>query len=208
MSPIGTRIDELIAAGRWMAARGCLPATSGNLSARVAGDQIVVTTSGGDKGDLRPDDFIAVDLNLGLNLGLDAAAPARRASAETPLHLALYRGRPDIGVVLHGHSIASTLVSQRLAGERRIVFRGYELQKAFSGVTTHEATVEVPIFENTQDLAALAAMISAGVPAAPCLLIAGHGFYAWGPAVADARRHVEALEFLLQCELEKARMRP
>jgi methylthioribulose-1-phosphate dehydratase len=191
--------QELIAAGRWMAARGHLPATSGNLSARLSPEQALVTASGGDKGDLGTDSFLVVDI---------AALPPTRASAETPIHLALYRARPDIGAVLHGHSIASTLVSQRLVAEGRIVLTGYELLKAFGGVKTHEVSVEVPIFPNTQDMVALAAVISAAVPAAPCLLLSGHGFYAWGPSVADARRHAEALEFLLQCELEKARIRP
>jgi methylthioribulose-1-phosphate dehydratase len=192
--------DELIAAGRWMAAQGLLPATSGNLSARVDRAQVVVTTSGGDKGNLQPEDFLVVDI------GIDGPPPSR-ASAETPLHLALYRRRPDIGAILHGHSIASTLTSQLLADGGRIVLSGYELEKAFAGVRTHEAAVEIPVFENSQDMAALAAEVSAGVAGAPALLLAGHGFYVWGESVADARRHVEALEFLLRCELEKARMR-
>ena len=36
--------------------------------------------------------------------------------------------------------------------------------------------------------------------------IAGHGLYAWGRSMAEARRHVEAFDFLLACELEKGRL--
>ena len=43
--------------------------------------------------------------------------------------------------------------------------------------------------------------------AVPGFLLAGHGLYAWGATAADARRHVEALEFLLACRLEERRLR-
>jgi len=32
-------------------------------------------------------------------------------------------------------------------------------------------------------------------------LIEGHGLYTWGATVDDAVRHIEALEFMLECEL-------
>jgi methylthioribulose-1-phosphate dehydratase len=38
-------------------------------------------------------------------------------------------------------------------------------------------------------------------------LIDGHGLYAWGHDMAEARRHLEAFEFLLNCELEMRKMR-
>ena len=191
-------IDGLIAAGRWMASRGMVPATSGNLSARVSPDRVIVTLSGGDKGDLGRGDF--------LEIPVDAPPPAR-ASAETPVHLAIYRRRPEVGAVLHGHSIASTLVSMRHAGEGGLALRGYEIAKAFTGVRSHETTVVIPIFPNTQDMEALAVEIGDVPAGAPGLLLAGHGFYVWGASIKDARRHADALDFLLHCELEKARMR-
>jgi methylthioribulose-1-phosphate dehydratase len=38
-------------------------------------------------------------------------------------------------------------------------------------------------------------------------LIDGHGLYAWGRDMAEARRHLEAFEFLLHCELELRKLR-
>jgi methylthioribulose-1-phosphate dehydratase len=32
-------------------------------------------------------------------------------------------------------------------------------------------------------------------------IIAGHGVYAWGESVAEALRHIEALDYLFECEL-------
>jgi methylthioribulose-1-phosphate dehydratase len=37
-------------------------------------------------------------------------------------------------------------------------------------------------------------------------LINGHGIYTWGHDMAEARRHLEALEFLLCCELDLRRL--
>ena len=31
-------------------------------------------------------------------------------------------------------------------------------------------------------------------------LIQKHGLYTWGDSLADARRHLEAIEFLMECE--------
>lgn len=200
------RIPELIAAGRWMSQRGFLPATSGNLSCRLTPAHVAVTASGGDKGALREEDILVADI---------AVEPPARASAETPLHLQLYRDRPDCGAVLHGHSLVSTLLSQARAGHDAILLSGYELLKAFAGVRSHDAVVEVPVIANSQDMDGLAAQVAArllqrrpGVQPAPCYLLSGHGFYAWGETLAEARRHVEALDFLLTCEWEKTRTRP
>ncbi len=37
-------------------------------------------------------------------------------------------------------------------------------------------------------------------PATHGYLVASHGLYTWGTSIADARRHVEAFEFLFECE--------
>jgi methylthioribulose-1-phosphate dehydratase len=191
--------NELVSVGRWMSARGFLPATSGNLSCRVSATHVAITASGCDKGELSPSDVLVVGID-------EPAAP--RTSAELPLHLQLYRDRPATGAVLHGHSLAATLVSASYLAEGRLVLSGYELLKAFRGVTSHEASVEVPIFANDQDMKALSASVSARlarVPQAVCYLLAGHGAYAWGESMGEARRHLEALEFLLSCQLERVR---
>jgi methylthioribulose-1-phosphate dehydratase len=192
--------EALCAAGRRLAARGWLEATSGNLSCRVDGRRIAVTLSGREKGALTPADIVAID---------GRAPPPAGVSAETPLHLSLYRRDPAIGAVLHVHSLAATLASQRAAGRGGIVLEGYEMLKALAGVATHEASVTLPVFANDQDVPALAERVEARLGHGPGMvgyLLAGHGLYAWGGGIADAMRHVEALDFLLTCELEKERL--
>ena len=67
----------------------------------------------------------------------------------------------------------------------------------------------LPIFENTQDIAALAETTKrffSENPQVPGYLIRGHGLYTWGSSIDDCLRHVEAIEFLLECELEMLRV--
>lgn len=187
--------SALIAAGRLFHQRGWVPATGGNFSARLPGERMLITASGCHKGELAPDDFLEADLD-GRPL-----ASARKASYETLLHCQLYRHDAAIGAVLHTHSIANTVLSRRL---KRVRLAGYELLKLLPGVTTHEAAVEVPVFANDQDIARLSAAVDAHMkrhPQTPAYLIAGHGLYAWGDDVAQARWRVEALEFMFACEL-------
>ncbi|MBB3103655.1 methylthioribulose 1-phosphate dehydratase [Azomonas macrocytogenes] len=190
--------QAIIEAGRFLYARGWSPATSSNYSARLTSTEALLTVSGKHKGILGADDLLAVDMH-GNSLEQD-----KKPSAETLLHTQLYRSRPDIGAVLHTHSVNATVLS-RLTLSDSLVFADYELQKAFSGVSTHESQVLVPIFDNDQDIARLAAKIQPWLDAHPdCVgyLIRGHGLYTWGTKVSDALRQVEAFEFLFECELK------
>ncbi len=188
--------DQLIAAGRFLFERGWVPATSGNFSARLPGDRIALTVSGRHKGRLSRDDILIADM---AGNSLDA----RKPSAETPLHVSLYARLPHANVILHPHTVESTVLS-RVSGER-IAFQSYELLKAFPGIKTHETTLNVPIFPNDQDTQRLARTVDGYMhqhPRIPAYLIREHGFYTWGEDIDAVLRHVEALQFLLTCELE------
>ncbi|MCW1245813.1 methylthioribulose 1-phosphate dehydratase [Pseudomonas sp. SAICEU22] len=190
--------QQIIDAGRFLYGRGWSPATSSNYSTRLSADQALLTVSGKHKGQLCIDDVLATDLDG------NSLEPGKKPSAETLLHTQLYRWRPQIGAVLHTHSVNATVLS-RLTGEAFIDFEDYELQKAFSGVTTHESCVRVPIFDNDQDITRLAAKVQPWLDAHPdCVgyLIRGHGLYTWGPGMNDALRQIEAFEFLFECELK------
>jgi methylthioribulose-1-phosphate dehydratase len=106
--------------------------------------------------------------------------------------------------VVHGHSIANTVLSRR-AGES-IRLEGYELLKAFPGLQTHEAAIELPVLDNDQDIARLQAAVEArwarmAPPVLPGYLIRGHGVYVWGPDMDAALARLEGLEFMLACEM-------
>ena len=183
---------------RELAQSGWTPATSSNFSHRLDDHHAAITVSGRDKGRLVEDDIMVVDFD-----GQAVGRPLR-PSAETLLHTQLYRRFPDIGCVLHTHSPVQTVASRLYAGAGHVCLAGYELLKAFHGNATHETAVDVPVFANTQDMDVLAAQVDALLDRQAMwgYLIDGHGLYAWGRDMAQARRHLEAFEFLLGCELE------
>ena len=140
-----------------------------------------------------------------------AVATNARPSAETALHTQIYRRFPAAGAVLHTHSRAQSVASRLYAQAGVVRFEGWELQKAISGYTTHDSVLELPVFPNTQDMQELVAQIDAWLDAGKPLhgyLIDGHGIYAWGIDMAEAKRHIEAFEFLLNCELDLRRLSP
>lgn len=180
------------------AARGWVRATSGNFSARASRDVFAITRSGADKTAL---DTGAVGLVRLDGAPLDAGFVA---SAEVHLHAALYAASPDVGAIAHTHSVASTVLSRRHAARGALELHGFEMAKALPGHTTHEAVVRLPIADNDQDTARLARAITPRLDrAVPAYLVAGHGLTVWGPDVASARRHLDALEFLLECRLHE-----
>jgi methylthioribulose-1-phosphate dehydratase len=185
----------LAATARSFQARGWAPATSGNYSAVLGRDplRLAVSGSGADKATLEPGDFVTVDGDGRRVSG------HRKPSDETGLHLAVVRAR-DAGAVLHTHSIWNTVLSQT-ARDGRVELSGLELLKGLSGVRTHEHVERVPVLENTQDYERLADAVARALadhPQCHGLLLRGHGLYAWGSDLAEARRHVEALEFLFE----------
>lgn len=173
--------------------------TCGNYSVVLERDplRLLVTASGKDKRALTDDDFVIVD---GSGRPVDAAGP--RPSAETRLHVVLAE-RAGAGAVLHTHSVWNTVLSDLYFPNGELVVGGYEMLKGLAGITTHETEARIAIFDNTQDIDALgellAPRIAAGDPAVRhAFLIRGHGLYTWGADLAEARRHVEVLEFLFE----------
>jgi methylthioribulose-1-phosphate dehydratase len=179
--------------------RGWADATSGNFSERVAEGQFVITTSGIDKGLLTLSDVVLVDRD---GTALEPGTP----SAETPLHAALYASSAEIGAIAHTHSVAATVLSQRLAEQGGVRLSGYEMAKALAPARDGAPPdLYLPILPNQQDARSLAQVVSQRLRESPAFgyLIAGHGLTTWGNTPGQARRHVEALEFLLACELSR-----
>jgi methylthioribulose-1-phosphate dehydratase len=160
--------------------------------------RIAITRSGVHKGFLDADGVMQVDLD---GRALTPAKP----SAETLLHCQVYRLLPWVGAVLHGHSVAGTVLSMAWPGAIRLA--GYEVLKAF-GVPTHEVELDLPVVDNDQDMPRLAAVAEPQVAAGGSLgyLIRGHGVYVWGSDMDTALARLEGLEFLLACELERRRL--
>lgn len=113
--------------------------------------RILITASGKDKRSLASDDFVIVD-----ETGQAVVTTGGKPSAETMLHVALAQYFPTVGSVLHTHSLWGTVLSERHFPSSGLTIAGCEMLKGLEGVTSHEHTEHVAIFDNSQDIPALA----------------------------------------------------
>jgi methylthioribulose-1-phosphate dehydratase len=129
-----------------------------------------------------------------------------RPSAESRLHVLVYQKRPEAHAIAHVHTVWNTLLSARFADAGQVEITGYELLKGLSGVETHRHCERVPVIANSQDYQTLGLELDEALdrnPLAHGVLLSAHGLYTWGTSVAEARRHLEALEFLFEVECRR-----
>ena len=187
----------LAAVARGFHARGWLLGTSGNLSAVVQREplRLAMSPSGVDKGELKPEQLLSIDEGARVVSGHSG-----KPSDETLLHLRIVKER-GAGAVLHTHSVWNTILSDVHTAEGGVAIEGYEMLKGLQGVSTHEHSEWLPIVENSQDMPALAETIAQTLnknKAAHGFLVRRHGLYTWGETLAQAKRHIEIFEFLLE----------
>lgn len=178
--------------------KGWSPATSTNYSFRLVENPevIIVSRSGIDKSGFSATDFMEVDMQ-GLAL---PAFEGIRPSAETLIHCKLYQLFPETMCIVHSHSVYSVLQSMR--NREAVELSGYEVLKGFEGIKTHDTTVHVPVFNNTQDMAAFAETLEQEKNrlTVPAFIMRQHGTYAWGRNLFEAKRHLETAEYLFEVD--------
>jgi methylthioribulose-1-phosphate dehydratase len=188
---------SLAAIAKGFHGRGWLLGTSGNLSAVVQREplRLAMSPSGIDKGELTPDQLLSIDENARI-----VSDHGGKPSDESLLHIRIVKER-GAGAVLHTHSIWNTIFSDLYASEGGVKIEGYEMLKGLEGVRTHEHSEWLPIIDNSQNMPALAEIVGQTLketPAAHGFLLRRHGLYSWGDTLAQAKRHIEILEFLLE----------
>lgn len=187
---------SLVELGREFHARGWALGTSGNYSAVTQRDplHLALTASGVDKQHLTPNEILIIDERQ------QVIAGHGRPSAEAGLHLAVARCT-GAGAVLHTHSVWSTILSEMAAERGGLAIEGFEMLKGLEGVRSHLHREWLAILENSQDYDGLAAKVERILgdhPRSHGFLLRRHGLYTWGRHVAEAKRHVEILEFLFE----------
>lgn len=195
-------LEELVKTCQFVSNKGFSPATAGNFSARIDNEKMVMSASGKDKSTLCKYDFVVCDFQANMLSG------DGKPSAEAALHGMIYQLSSQTNCVLHTHSVPVTVFSMLKSNANKISFHGYEMQKTIEGHLSHEETMDLYIFDNDQDIPRLAEQVKAiwdEVKKANGLIVRGHGLYSWGKTVFDAKRHMEGLEFLVECEFTKSR---
>ncbi len=160
--------EAMIATARRMNASGLNQGTSGNLSVRVEGG-LLLTPTGMDYEALEPEDLV--------HMRLDGAHEGRRApSSEWRIHRDVLATRPEVGAVLHAHSMFST----SLACLRRPI-------PAFHYMVTRAGGVDIRCAEYaTFGTEALSRHTLAALEGRRACLMANHGMVALGGTLASA----------------------
>ena len=171
--------------------------TSGNFSAVVEREplRLAISPSGVDKAEVRAEQILLIDENA-----VVVSEHTAKPSDESFLHIRIVR-ECNAAAVLHTHSIWSTILSDLYAADGFVLIEGYEMLKGLAGVKTHQHRERLPIIENSQEMRALAETVGETLrrdPGVHGFLLRRHGLYTWGRDLAEAKRHVEIIEFLLE----------
>ncbi|GAB6990250.1 methylthioribulose 1-phosphate dehydratase [Paenibacillus pini] len=190
-------LHELRNIKQQFADRNWFPGTSGNLSMRVGdftADQFhfAITASGKDKSVHTAEDFLFVDQS-----GAPAETTDLKPSAETLIHCEIYR-LTGCGAVFHVHTIFNNLISEWFGENGAVPAQGIELIKAFN-IWDENAEISIPILPNFAHIPSIAELVENVLdPAVPGILLRNHGIYAWGKNAFEAKKHLEAFEFIFE----------
>lgn len=171
--------------------------TSGNLAIKVSDRplQFLVTASGKDKRKRTDEDFLLVD-----ELGRAVEETHLKPSAETRLHVEIYR-KTNAGCSLHVHTIDNNVISEIYGDQGEVTFSGQELIKAFDK-WEEDAVLKIPIIKNYAHIPTLANAFSEHVKEdSGAVLIRNHGITVWGRNAFEAKKILEASEFLFKYQL-------
>jgi L-fuculose-phosphate aldolase len=181
---MSTRLEEqlradIVEAGRRMYARGYVASNDGNISARVDDTRLITTPKSVSKGFMTPD------------YDGRKVAGDRDPSSELPMHLEVYRNRPDVNAVCHAHPPLAT----------GFAVAGIPLTKAVLAevITTLGS---IPIAEyGTPSTAELPAAVRKYIKAHDGMLLANHGAVTCGPSVMAAYYKMETIEHFAKISL-------
>ncbi|WCL47580.1 methylthioribulose 1-phosphate dehydratase [Leptospira sp. GIMC2001] len=191
--------------------RGWLPATAGNLSIRDQNNRSIIwiTTSGLNKGRIEPTDFIPIDLETDLPIFLGSN---QKPSAETSIHLTIYKNIPQVNCILHVHTVESMRCHLNLNKNQPIGFwklPPIELIKAF-GIWDENPEVYLPIIYNHSMVENIASDLNQYFlsdnwknmkQAIPAILVENHGPTIWGESIEAANKHLEALDYIFKVSI-------
>lgn len=198
MNLLQTRWEELADIKRVLAKRDWFPGTSGNLAIKVDHDpcSFLVTASGKDKTKETNEDFLLVNA-----LGKPVNDTHLKPSAETLLHVEVFT-KTNAGCSLHVHTVDNNVISELYGDDGSITFKGQEIIKAY-GLWEEDAEYTIPIIYNHADIPTLASEFSKFVKKdAGAVLIRNHGITAWGRDALEAKKYLEASEFLFSYHLK------
>ena len=187
---MSTRLEEqiradIVEAGRRLYTRGFVASNDGNISARLDDTRLLTTPKSVSKGFMTPDMMVVVDYD-----GRKVAGD-RDPSSELPMHLEIYRNRPDAHAVVHAHPPLAT----------GFAVAGIPLTRAVLAevITTLGS---IPIAEyGTPSTPELPEAVRKYIKAHDGMLLANHGAVTCGVNVMSAYYKMETIEHFAKISL-------
>jgi methylthioribulose-1-phosphate dehydratase len=185
-----------------LATKGWFPGTSGDLSARVGEytpDEFyfAITSNGKDKVMHTPEDFLFIDA-----AGEACETTSLKPGRESLIHAKIYR-MTGCSAIFHVHTVFNNLISEFYGDQGFIPVQGNELLKEL-GIWEENAAIEIPVLPNYVDIPSIAKLVPGAIHSdIPGFVLRNHGIYAWGNSIWEAKRHLEAFEFIFELEYRR-----
>ena len=187
---MSTRAEEqlradIVEAGRRLYARAYVASNDGNISARLDVDRLITTPKSVSKGFMTPDMMVIVDYDG------KKVAGEREPSTELPMHLEVYRNRPEVNAVVHAHPPTAT----------GFAVAGIPLTRAvLAEVITTLGSIPIAAY-GTPSTAELPDAVRKYIKAHDAMLLANHGAVTCGPTVMAAYYKMETVEHFARISL-------
>jgi L-fuculose-phosphate aldolase len=176
---------DIVEAGRRLYARAYIASNDGNISARLDDQRLIATPKSVSKGFMTPDMMVIVDYEG------QKVSGERDASTELPMHLEVYRNRPDVNAVVHAHPPTAT----------GFAVAGIPLTRAvLAEVITTLGSIPIAAY-GTPSTAELPDAVRKYIKAHDGMLLANHGAVTCGPDVLSAYYKMETIEHFAKISL-------
>ena len=153
-------------------------AQDGNISVRLQDGSVMCTPTRCNKGFVKADDMIVIDMKGNKLRG------ERKASSEIAMHLLIYEMRPDIKAVVHAHPAHATAYAAA----------GIPLNKALiSEVVLSLGCIPLTQY-GTPGTSELTDSLKPYIPNYDALLLANHGVVTYGTSLEDAFDRMDTVE--------------
>ncbi|MGV3625265.1 MAG: class II aldolase/adducin family protein [Archangium sp.] len=192
-SPLPKLRAEVVALSRKLHANGWVANHDGNISVRLHGDRLLITPTAYSKADVDDASLIIVDMQGEVLEG------RKKPFSELELHLAAYRARPEVDVVLHAHPVTATAFG--LSGQELAPIAMPEIVVSLGDriPTVPRAMPKTP--ELVKSVEATAAQVDA-------MLLSGNGALTLGPDLNLALLRMELVEHYAKILLAARQLGP
>jgi len=177
---------QIVEAGKRLRDRFFVASNDGNISARLSPNEILITPTSVNKGDVTLDSILKIDMQGTVLSG------SLKPSSETKMHLAVYRTRADVSAIVHAHPPTATgFAACRIRLDEDVILPEVVFGLAKIGFAEYgtPTTDEIPN------------AVVKEIPDCDAMLLSNHGALTVGPDVMQAYYRMEVLEMYARVRL-------